>query len=108
MYASIRRYRVNPEQLWELMRRVDEEFAPLVEELDGFMSYQAIECERGTVLSITICRDQETVERSAEIAAEWMRTELNDLALARVESLAGEVGVGRAEAAILEPAHAPR
>jgi len=107
MYASIRRYRVNPEQIGELMQRVDDGFAPLVEELDGFLSYQAIECARGVVVSITICRDQAAVEQSAEVASEWMRTELNDLALARVETLAGEVDVGRAARGILEPAHAP-
>jgi hypothetical protein len=36
MHTSVRKYKVDPEQMEELVRRVDEAFAPRVEALPGF------------------------------------------------------------------------
>ena len=42
MNASVRHYSVDAERVDELMHRVDERFAPRLEQMPGFVAYQAI------------------------------------------------------------------
>jgi hypothetical protein len=43
----------------------------------------------GTVFAITICSDREAADRSAEIAAEFVRDELGDMQVERLEAATG-------------------
>ncbi len=111
MYASVRKYSVDPERVDELMHRVDERFAPRLAEMPGFVAYQAIDAgvDRAgetTVFAVTICSDREAADRSAEIAAEFVRDELGDMEVERLEAATGAVCVNRAVSEVLETAHA--
>jgi hypothetical protein len=111
MYASVRHYSVDAERVDELMHRVDERFAPRLERMPGFVAYQAIDAGvdragEGTVFAVTICSDREAADRSAEIAAEFVRDELAELGVERLESATGAVSVNRAVSEVLEAAHA--
>jgi hypothetical protein len=80
MYASVRKYSVDPERVDELMHRVDERFAPRLAEMPGFVAYQAIDAGvdragESTVFAVTICSNREAADRSAEVAAEFVRDE---------------------------------
>jgi hypothetical protein len=110
MYASVRKYLVDADRVDELMHRVDETFVPRIEEMPGFVAYQVIDAGadrigKGVLFSITICSDREAADRSVEMAAEFVGTELNDMDVERVEAAAGEVGVNRAVSEVLEAAH---
>ena len=109
MYASVRKYSVDPERLDELMHRVDERLAPRLVEMPGFVSYQAIDAGvdragEGTVFAVTISSDREAADRSAEIAAEFVRDKLGDMEVERAAT--GAVSVNRAVSEVLETAHA--
>ena len=106
MHTSVRKYKVDPEEVDELVRQVDETFAPRVEAMPGFVAYQLLDCGNGIVLSITTCHDREAAERSVELAAEFVTTELEGIEIERVEATIGEVGVSRALAEMLEPTRA--
>ena len=111
MYASVRKYLVDADRVGELMHRVDETFAPRIEEMPGFVAYQAIDAGldragEGTVFTVTICSDRDAADRSAEIAAEFVRDELGDVEIERIEAATGEVSVNRAVAEVLEAGHA--
>ena len=106
MHTSVRKYKVDPEEVDELVRQVDETFAPRVEAMPGFVAYQLLDCGNGIVLSITTCHDREAAERSVELAADFVATELEGIAIERVEATIGEVGVSRALAEMLEPTRA--
>jgi hypothetical protein len=106
MHASIRKYRCNPDQLPEAMHRVDEIFAPTLEDMPGFVAYEWVDCGDGIVCSVTICRDHEAAERSLELAAEFVRDDLADIEVERLEALDGDIKVSRARNEVLEPAHA--
>jgi hypothetical protein len=111
MYASVRKYSVDVDRVDELMHRVDETFAMRLEEMPGFVAYQAIDAGmdragEGTVFAITICTDREAADRSAELAAEFVRDELGDIEVERLEAATGEVCVNRAVSEVLEAAHA--
>jgi hypothetical protein len=111
MYASVRKYSIEAERVDELMHRVDEKFAPRLEEMPGFVAYQAIDAGvdragEGRLFTVTICADRDAAERSADIAAEFVRDELADLKIERVEAATGPVSVSRASSEVLDAAHA--
>jgi glycerol-3-phosphate responsive antiterminator len=111
MYASVRKYLVDADRVDELMHRVDEKFAPRVEEMPGFVAYQVIDAGedrvgKDIVFSVTICSDSEAVDRSVEMAAEFVGSELSDIEIERLEAASGEVSVSRAVSEVLEAAHA--
>jgi glycerol-3-phosphate responsive antiterminator len=111
MYASVRKYLVDAERVDEVMHRVDETFAPRLEQMPGFVAYQVVDAGadrvgKDVVFSITICSDRDAVDRSIEMAAEFVGSELSDMDVERVEAAAGEVKVSRAVSEVLEAAHA--
>jgi glycerol-3-phosphate responsive antiterminator len=100
MYASVRKYLVDAARIDDLMQRVEATFAPRVEEMPGFVAYQVINAGedrvgKDIVISVTVCSDREAVDRSVEMAAEFVSSELSDIEIERVEAAEGEVGVSR-------------
>jgi hypothetical protein len=106
MHTSVRKYKVDPEQMDELVRRVDATFAPRIEEMPGFVAYKLLDCGNGILMTITTGHDREAAERSVELAADFVAKELEGIEIERVEATIGEVGVSRAIAEMLEPTHA--
>ena len=106
MYCSVRRYRMDPDRIDELMHRVDEGFAELIADEPGFVAYQVLDCGEGKLVTITTFRDREGAENSIAMAAAWIRDNLSDVEIERVDAFVGETKVSRAIAEMLEPAHA--
>jgi len=105
-FASLRRYRLRSGSVAELMHIVDDVFADMVEHLDGFEAYHALDCGRGEMLSVSLFRDQVTAEESDERALEFITDDLAGFDIERTEVIGGRVTVSRARADLLEPAHA--
>ena len=111
MYASVRKYGIDADRVGEFMHRADETFAARLEQMPGFVAYQAIDAGadragEGRVFTVTICSDRESADRSAELAAEFVRDELGDMGVERLEAATGAVSVNRAVSGVLEAAHA--
>jgi hypothetical protein len=111
MYASVRKYLMDPDRIDELMHRVDEEFCPRLEEMPGFVAYQVIDTGRdrggkGVVFTVTVCHDRESADRTIEMAADFVADELAGFGIERLEAAAGEVKVSRAASEMLEASHA--
>ena len=111
MYASVRKYGIDAHRVGEFMHRADETFAARLEQMPGFVAYQAIDvgadrAGEGRVFTVTICTDRESADRSAELAAEFVRDELRDMGVERLEAATGAVSVNRAVSGVLEAAHA--
>jgi quinol monooxygenase YgiN len=105
MFASVRRYRLEAGSIDDLLHLVDTDFAESVQEMDGFVEYQVLECGNGEIVTITTFRDRRSAEASMEMAADWVRDTLAArFDLTRLEAFVGEVAVSRAQAAVLEPA----
>jgi hypothetical protein len=71
MWATVRRYEGNPDLAEQLAARADE-IKALISEAPGFVSYYLIHDGSDTV-SVTVAQDKEGVDRSNEIAANWLR-----------------------------------
>ena len=96
MHASVRKYQVVEDQIAELSRRIEETFVPRLSGIPGFGGYYVVDATHGIVITVTLGDDAAAVERSTELAAEFVRDELADLELERVEAAHGEVTVERA------------
>ncbi len=74
MYATIRRYRTNPDSASESVRHVLERFVPLIAETAA--AYYVVDAGDGVIASVTICEDEEKVRTSNKVAAEWVKQQL--------------------------------
>lgn len=97
MYASIRRYKMDPGSVDELMRRVNEGFVPIVSKAPGFMAYYTVNGGGGIVASISVFETQAGAEESNRMAASWVKENLASLLPTPPEITAGEVGVYKAK-----------
>ena len=105
MFASVRRYRLESGSIDDLLHLVDTDFAESVQEMDGFMEYQVLECGNGEIITITTFKDRRSAEASMEMAADWVRDTLaRRFDLARMEGFVGEVAVSRASEDVTVPA----
>ena len=84
--------RVPQEKIAEVLHLVDEVLAPQLEEMDGFIPYECLDCS-----------DEKAAARSLELSRQFVRGDLADI---EIEPLDGEVAVSRARSEVLEPAHA--
>jgi len=89
MWASVRRYENNPE-LAELLATRGDEIKALISQAPGFVSYYLIHDGSDTV-SITVAQDQAGVDRSNELAAEWLGEHAADVPSSPPHITEGEV-----------------
>ena len=89
MWATVRRYDGNPE-LAELLASRGEEVKALMLTVPGLVSYYLIHDGSDTV-TVTVARDQAGVEKSNELAAEWLREHAADVPSSPPHITEGEV-----------------
>jgi hypothetical protein len=89
MWATVRRYENNP-QLAELLAARSEEVTALISSVPGLVSYYLIHDGSDTV-TVTVAQDQAGVDRSNELAAEWLREHAADVPSSPPHITEGEV-----------------
>ena len=105
MFASVRRYRLESGSIDDLLHMVDTDFAETVQEMDGFMEYQVVECGNGEIITITTFKDRRSAEASMDSSAAWVRDTLSRrFDLERLEGFVGEVAISRANQDVTVPA----
>src|SRR4051794_14755784 len=105
MFASMRRYRLQPGSLAAFMRRVDESFADEIAAQPGFVSYQLIDCGGGDLFTLSMFLEPGQAESSRDLARRWTEHNLQDIEHTRFDSLQGESVVSRAAPGMLDPVH---
>jgi hypothetical protein len=105
MFASMRRYRLQPGLLAEFTRRVDESFADEIAAQPGFVSYVLIDCGGGDVFTLSMLLEPGQAEASRELAQRWTEANLQDIEHTRFEAIHGESVVSRAAPGMLDPGH---
>ena len=93
MHAAVRKYKVDPDQIDELSRRIASDFVPQVSQEPGFAAYHVINAGNGIVITVTLGDDGEAVERSMDTAATFVQDKLSDIGVERVEAAHGDVTV---------------
>ncbi|MFD5913027.1 hypothetical protein ACFWHL_30355 [Streptomyces massasporeus] len=90
MYAVIRRYEGVTEPA-EAGRRVNEEFLPLVREVQGFVAYYWVDAGDGVMVSTSVFQDRSGAEESTRRAKDFVRDRLAALLPQPPLVTAGEV-----------------
>jgi quinol monooxygenase YgiN len=91
MHVAIRRYRLDPTSVDEVMQQVNEGFIPLIKDADGFLAYYALNAGAGEIATVSVFEDQAGAEQSVRMAADWVRQNLAALLPDPPEITAGEV-----------------
>jgi hypothetical protein len=89
MYAAIRRY-VDHTELADQLAPHESAIREIISGIDGFHAYYLVRASESTV-TISIFDDERGAEESTRAAAEWMRTNLPDLAVEPPKVSVGEV-----------------
>ena len=105
MFASMRRYRLQPGSSAEFMRRVDESFADEIAAQRGLVSYQLIDCGGGDLFTLSIFLEPGQAEASRQLAQRWTQDNLRDIEHTRFDAIHGESLVSRAAPGMLDPGH---
>ena len=95
MFAAIRYYQADPPSIDEVVRRVQEDFVPLIRDMGGFVSYFIlVPSEREEdIVSVSVFEDQHSAEESNTKAAEWVVQNLSELLRPIPEFASGQVVV---------------
>jgi steroid delta-isomerase-like uncharacterized protein len=93
MFASIRRYTIDPQKSNELVRRVDTGFLPLVRKIDGFLGYYLVLGKDGATASVNVFRTAEGAAESNRRAAGWVSESVAPLLMSGPEITEGEVAL---------------
>ncbi len=91
MYASVRRYEIDPASLDDLKGRVEEGFVPIVSGVPDFLAYYVVSSGDGEVISINIFEDEAGADESTRRAADWVEENIASLIPSVPEVAAGEV-----------------
>lgn len=106
MFVSIRTYRIGNGSVDEIMHRVDRDLADALAQEPGFAGYEVARMSDHTIASITTFHTEEQCLASNDLAGRWVAEELADFDIERMGIMNGEVMVSRANADMLEAAHA--
>jgi hypothetical protein len=104
-FCALRRYLLRAGSIDEALHRVDVSFAETVQSIDGFRGYMLLELGNDELVSLTFVRDRAGAAASDELAARFVREELADFDVERIEARAGDVRVSRAHGEVLVPEH---
>jgi hypothetical protein len=91
MHATVRRIRVKPQQAAEVARLIESEYLPMINSLDGFVSYTLVDLGSDEVSSVGIFANAESAERANETARSWTTERLGPLVESPLEARAGAV-----------------
>lgn len=105
MFTTIRQYRGPEDSMDDVMHRIDASFADLLAREPGFCGYEVMDCGGGILMTVTTFEERAGCDRSAEMAAAFVRDELSDITIERLGTMTGEVMVSRAQEAMLQPLH---
>ena len=89
MYVSIRQY--NGRDVAEISRRAQQGFAPIVQQVPGFVAWYLVDGGGGALFTVTLCEDRAGVEASVSAAADWVPDNIADLVQGSPAVLNGEV-----------------
>jgi quinol monooxygenase YgiN len=90
MYASVRRYRIEPKNMDTLVKRLPGA-VEVISKLNGFKAYYVIRSGNDTLATVSVFNDRATAEQSNQTAAKWVKENAADLFSGTPDIVTGEV-----------------
>ncbi|WP_413576612.1 hypothetical protein ACLVWU_01090 [Bdellovibrio sp. HCB290] len=92
MFASVRTYRFSPVYIQEIAEKIQDMFVPLLEQMEGFVSYDWITTPDGQGIGVCVFRDEEGLRESIHLAAEFRKAHFSHIGMTTPEITIGNVG----------------
>ncbi|WP_413586049.1 hypothetical protein [Bdellovibrio sp. HCB274] len=92
MYASVRTYRFSPVYIQEISEKLQDMFVPLLEQMEGFISYDWITTPDGQGIGVCVFRDEEGLRESIHLAADFRKVHFSHIGMTTPEIIVGSVG----------------
>ena len=90
MHATIRRYEgIDQSRTDELVKNVNENLLPRLNEMPGFSGYYLIEAENGVMSSVDFFDTSTQADESTRVASSWVRDEKLETALPNPPKVTG-------------------
>jgi len=90
MYASVRRYRIDPKKMDELVKRVPGT-VDVISSLNGFRAYYIVRGGDDSIATLSLFSDKAAAVLSNQTAAKWVEENAADLVSGTVDTVTGEV-----------------
>ena len=90
MYGSVRRYRIDPKNMDELVKRVPGA-VDVMSSLTGFRAYYVVRGGDDLIATLSLFSDKEAAVLSNVVAANWVKENAADLVSSAVDTVTGEV-----------------
>ena len=90
MYGSVRRYRIDPKNMDELVKRVPGA-VDVMSSLTGFRAYYVVRGGDDSIATLSLFSDKEAAVLSNVVAANWVKENAADLVSSAVDTVTGEV-----------------
>lgn len=91
MYAVIRRYRFKAEDSERINRLIQEEFVPLLQKANGFISYNWLDTGVGEGASLSVFQDKAGADESVRLAADFVKKSMPELLSHKPEVIEGSI-----------------
>jgi heme-degrading monooxygenase HmoA len=89
MFASIRKYNVKRGSVEELARRVQDDFVPMMRQIEGFQSYYLLDGGPDVLITISIFDSSDAAFASNAKAADWVRNNVLEFTRGMPEVMVG-------------------
>ncbi len=93
MHLAIRYYRVDPDSVDEVIRRVNEDFVPTISDAPGFPTYYALDAGDGVLATVSVFEDRSRAEESNQVAADYVNENLSSILPLPPEIMVGEIAI---------------
>ena len=90
MYGSVRRYRIDPKNMDELVKRVPGA-VDVMSSLTGFRAYYVLRGGDDSIATLSLFSDKEAAVLSNVVAANWVKENAANLVSSAVDTVTGEV-----------------
>jgi hypothetical protein len=92
MYTAIRDYKLNVESLDdETLKRVNDEWVPILQSTDGFIEYHIIDSGDSRLTTVGVFETEAGAEESRQRASQWVNDNLSHLVAEPPHVMTGEV-----------------
>ena len=93
MHLAVRYYRVDPDSVDEVIRRVNEGFVPTISDAPGFLAYYTLATGDGVLATVSVFEDRSGAEESVRMAKDYVNEELASLIPDPPEITVGEIAI---------------
>lgn len=90
MYASVRRYRIDPKNMHELVKRIPRAI-DVMSSLNGFRAYYVVRGGDDSIASLSLFSDEASAVLSNEVAAKWVKENADGWVNGSVDTVTGQV-----------------